>query len=66
MSIVKIISYLCLLVVLLAPILFFADVLTDSQMRIALLGGTVVWFATASTWINKGDNDSEIETESAI
>ncbi|GHB72218.1 hypothetical protein [Persicitalea jodogahamensis] len=53
MSIIKVISYLCLLAVLLSPILFFADVLTQSQMNIALLGATVVWFATASTWINK-------------
>ncbi len=53
MSIIKIISYLCLLTVLLAPILFYADALTQSQMNIALLAGTVVWFATASTWINK-------------
>ncbi len=53
MGIVKLISYLSLLVVLLAPMLFFADALTDGQMRLALLGGTVVWFASAATWINK-------------
>ncbi len=53
MSIVKIISYLSILAVLLAPILFFTDVLTENQMNMALLGGTIVWFGTASTWINK-------------
>jgi len=53
MSIVKIISYLSLLALLLAPILFYADVLTSSQMNSTLLSGTVVWFATADAWINK-------------
>lgn len=53
MSIVRIISYLSLLAVLLAPILFYADTLTESQMNMTLLAGTVVWFASASTWINK-------------
>lgn len=53
MSIVKIISYLSLLAILLAPILFYADTLTESQMNLTLLGGTVAWFASASTWINK-------------
>ncbi len=54
MSVVKIISYLCLVLVLLAPMLFYADVLTENQMNVTLLGGTIVWFATASTWINRG------------
>lgn len=53
MSIVKIISYLSLLAVLLAPILFYTDTLTESQMNLTLLAGTVAWFASASTWINK-------------
>ncbi len=53
MSIIKIISYLSLLALLLAPILFYADVLTGNQMNLTLLAGTVVWFASASTWINK-------------
>ena len=65
MGIVKIISYLCLLVVFLAPILFYAGVLSDGQMKWALLAATVVWFATASTWINKED-EQEIQTESTI
>ena len=57
MSIVKIISYLSLLAVLLTPILFYADTLTENQMNLTLLAGTVVWFASASTWINKPAED---------
>ena len=57
MKILKLISYLCLAVVLLAPVLFYADVLTNGQMQTTLLGGTIVWFATAATWINKGAVD---------
>jgi len=53
MSVIKIISYLSLLAVLLAPMLFYADALTEAQMNVTLLAGTVVWFATAYTWINK-------------
>ena len=59
MSIVKIISYLCLLAVVMAPILFYADTVTESQMKTILLIGTVVWFASAATWINKDDPESE-------
>lgn len=63
MSIVKIISYLCLLVVVLAPILFYTDTLTESQMKMALLVATIVWFATAATWINKEEVETEPELE---
>lgn len=63
MSILKIISYLCLLAVVLAPILFYTGTLTESQMKLALLVGTVVWFASAATWINKETPKSEPELE---
>ena len=63
MNIVKIISYLCLLVVVLAPILFYTDTLTESQMKMALLVATIVWFATAATWINKEEVETEPELE---
>ena len=63
MSILKIISYMCLVVVLLAPILFYTDTLTESQMKTTLLVGTVVWFASAATWINKEDPETEPELE---
>lgn len=65
MSIIKIISYLCLLVLVLAPILFYADSLTESQMKTTLLVGTVVWFASAATWINKDEPESEAEREAS-
>lgn len=64
MSIVKIISYLCLLVLVLAPILFYSDSLTESQMKMALLVSTIVWFASAATWINKEEPETEPELES--
>lgn len=63
MSIVKIISYLSLLAVVLAPILFYSDTLTESQMKMTLLIGTLVWFASAATWINKDEPESEPELE---
>ena len=63
MSIVKIISYLCLLAVVLASILFYTDTLNESQMKMVLLVATVVWFASAATWINKEEPESESELE---
>lgn len=68
MTLVKIISYLCLLAVVLAPILFYADTLTESQMKMTLLVATIVWFASAATWINKDEpeTDPELEAKSPI
>ncbi len=66
MKILKYISYLCLVAEVLAPILFYADTLTDAQMKITLLAVTVVWFATASTWMNKEKPEAELETKSPI
>lgn len=63
MSITRIISYFCLLAVVLAPILFYSDTLTESQMKMTLLVSTVVWFASAATWINKEEPESEPELE---
>ncbi len=63
MSIVKLISYLCLLAVVLAPILFYADTVTESQMKMILLVATIMWFASAATWINKEEPESEPELE---
>ena len=63
MSIVKIISYLCLLAVVLAPIIFYTDTLNESQMKMVLLVSTIVWFASAATWINKEEPESESELE---
>jgi hypothetical protein len=63
MNIIKIISYLCLLAVVLAPILFYADTLTESQMKTTLLVATIVWFASAATWINKEAPETEPELE---
>ena len=63
MSILKIISYLCLLAVVLAPILFYSDTLTESQMKMVLLVATVIWFASAATWINKDEPETEPELE---
>lgn len=63
MNIVKVISYLCLVAVVLAPILFYTDTLTESQMKTTLLVATVVWFATAATWINKDEPESDSDPE---
>jgi len=63
MNAIKIISYLCLLAVVLAPVLFYADTLTESQMKTTLLAATIIWFATAATWINKEEPESEPELE---
>lgn len=63
MSLVKVISYLCLLALVLAPMLFYTDTLTEGQMKTTLLAATVVWFATAATWINKEEPETEPELE---
>lgn len=54
MKVIKYISYLCLLVVLLAPVLYLMGTLSQELMKNLLLAGTGVWFITAATWINKG------------
>jgi hypothetical protein len=68
MNAVKILSYLCLLALVLAPILFYTDTLTESQMKTTLLVATIVWFASAATWINKDEpeTDPELEAKSPI
>jgi uncharacterized RDD family membrane protein YckC len=62
MKILKYISYLCLAVVLLAPVLFYTGTISNAQMEISLLAGTIVWFATASTWMNKEEKVPKTES----
>ncbi len=47
----KILSALALLVVLVAPFLYFAGWLTMAPLHAWLLGATVLWFVCAPPWL---------------
>ncbi len=50
-KILEIISYLALVTVVAAPVLYYVGKLTLEQNKLWMLVATIVWFATASFWI---------------
>jgi hypothetical protein len=50
-TVLKIVSYLALLGVVTAPVLFYAGTFDLDQNKFWMLAATVVWFASASLWI---------------
>ncbi len=50
-SIAKPVSALSLLLIILAPILFFTGTLQIELMKTLLLVGTLAWFISASLWM---------------
>ena len=50
-KVLEVISYLSLVLIVAAPILYYMDKLTLEQNKWWMLVATIVWFATASFWI---------------
>jgi hypothetical protein len=50
-KVLEVISYLSLVLVVGAPVLFYTDRLTLDQCKWWMLVATIVWFASASFWI---------------
>ena len=46
-TLLNVISWLALLGTALAPVLFFAEVFTESQMKLVLVLSMVAWFGSA-------------------
>jgi|AntAceMinimDraft_11_1070367.scaffolds.fasta_scaffold75259_2 hypothetical protein len=55
MKLIQYLSYACLVTVLVAPVLYFSDVLTKDVMKSSLLAGTILWFITATLSAKKGE-----------
>ena len=49
--VLKVISYLALAMVVLAPALFYAERISLEQNKVLLLAATIVWFATSPFWM---------------
>jgi ABC-type iron transport system FetAB permease component len=47
----EIISYLSLILVIAAPVLYYMDRLTLEQNKFWMMVATLLWFVTASFWI---------------
>ena len=52
-KIMEIISYLALILIVVAPSLFYAEKITLEMNKILMLAATVVWFASALCWIGR-------------
>ncbi len=50
-KLLEIVSYLALIAVVAAPVLYYMDKLSLEQNKRWMLIATIVWFATASFWI---------------
>jgi hypothetical protein len=51
--ILKILSYLALALLFLAPVLYFTGTIAKPPMQTAMLIATVLWFATAPFWMGR-------------
>lgn len=49
----KVLSFTGLILSLLPAFLSFAGLISFEQFKILLVAGTVLWFSTAPSWINK-------------
>jgi hypothetical protein len=52
-KITEIISYLALVLVVAAPVLFYADKITLEMNKTLMLSATIVWFASALCWMGR-------------
>lgn len=50
-KLLELISYLALIAVVAAPVLFYMGTLDLAQNKLWMLIATVVWFASAACWI---------------
>lgn len=56
-KIAEIISYLALVLVVVAPSLFYAEKISLQTNKYLMLAATLVWFASALLWIGRGKED---------
>jgi len=52
-KITEIISYLSLMLLVVAPILFYAEKITLPMNKTLMLAATIVWFASALCWMGR-------------
>lgn len=52
-TLLKLLSYLALLLVVVPPVLYLAGSLEKSTMSNLMLAGTLVWFATVPFWMGR-------------
>ena len=53
----EIISYLSLILLVAAPILFYAEKITLPMNKTLMLTATIVWFASALCWMGREKTD---------
>ncbi|PZX57062.1 hypothetical protein LV84_02194 [Algoriphagus ratkowskyi] len=58
-SVLKIISFTALVLTLAPSFLVFWGYIEPSLSKILMLIGTIVWFGTASFWMNKTEENEE-------
>ena len=56
-NIAEIISYLALVLVVVAPSLFYTEKISLQTNKYLMLVATMVWFASALLWIGQGKED---------
>lgn len=60
-TILKIISFIGLAFTLIPSFLVMKGVIDPQNSKILMLIGTIIWFITASFWMNKTENEEEVE-----
>ncbi|WP_339751469.1 hypothetical protein [Algoriphagus aquimarinus] len=58
-TILKIISFAALALTLVPSFLVFKGVITPELSKTLMLIGTIIWFGTASFWMNKSEEKEE-------
>ncbi|WP_339707277.1 hypothetical protein [Algoriphagus aquimarinus] len=61
-NILKIISFAALALTLVPSFLVFKGVITPEFSKTLMLIGTIVWFVSASFWMNTSDEKDEAES----
>lgn len=56
MKAIHALSFLALALTIVPPILFAAGMLGEGSMKLTMLFGVVLWFATAPRWLHGGEN----------
>jgi hypothetical protein len=54
-KIMEVISYLSLVLIVLAPVLFYAEKITLPMNKALMLSATIAWFSSALCWMGRED-----------
>ncbi|MEP0713058.1 hypothetical protein [Algoriphagus sp.] len=60
MTLLKIISFVALALTITPSFLVFKGIITPDLSKTLMLIGTIGWFATASFWMNKSEENEEV------